>query len=376
MRIFYAAADSPNCWGLPGSRIWYDNLYRPLVDLGHELVRFEYDFGPHNGHLDPAIPAHRQFMLQHRGALGVALWEQVNAAHRQQRVDLLFCYFYSAYVDPEVIRRISSLGITTVNWFCNGSYQFHMVEEIAPAFDYCLVPEKFRLDDYRRAGAHPVYCQEAANPQVYKAYDVPLEFDVTFVGQAYGDRPDYVSHLLGHGVDVRVWGPNWTHFTRDGAPPMGLRARGRRLVKQLAAPFGVVSAPTAPLPAHVVGGVLSDEDLIRMYSRSKINLGFSSCGETHASGERITQIRLRDFEVPMSGGFYLVEYMRELEEFYNVGREIVCYADRDDLLDKAQYYLAHDAEREAIRRAGQQRCLRDHTWQQRFASAFKEIGLG
>jgi spore maturation protein CgeB len=112
-----------------------------------------------------------------------------------------------------------------------------------------------------------------------------------------------------------------------------------------------------------------------MYSRSKISLGFSACGETHRGPERILQIRLRDFEAPMSGAFYMTEYMEELEEFYDIGKEIVCYHGKEDLAAKIDYYLRNDAEREAIRSAGQQRCLRDHTWQNRFALAFQKIGL-
>jgi spore maturation protein CgeB len=112
-----------------------------------------------------------------------------------------------------------------------------------------------------------------------------------------------------------------------------------------------------------------------MYSRSKINLGFSTCGDTHQASERIMQIRLRDFEVPMSGGFYMVEYMEELEEFFEIGKEIVCYSGPEDLADKIKYYLRHDVEREAIRKAGYERCLRDHTWKQRFEKVFEQIGL-
>ena len=129
------------------------------------------------------------------------------------------------------------------------------------------------------------------------------------------------------------------------------------------------------LPPDIMGGVLSDFDLIQLYSRSRINLGFSACGNTHESDERITQIRLRDFEIPMSGGFYMVEYMRELEEFFEIGKEIVCYTDAHDLADKIEYYLRYDDEREAIRQAGFERCRRDHTWQKRFKDAFKSIGL-
>jgi spore maturation protein CgeB len=72
----------------------------------------------------------------------------------------------------------------------------------------------------------------------------------------------------------------------------------------------------------------------------------------------------------MSGGFYMVEHMEELEEFFVIGREIVCYRSKEELVDKIRYYLRHDGEREKIRQAGYQRCLRDHTWQKRLADAF------
>ena len=77
----------------------------------------------------------------------------------------------------------------------------------------------------------------------------------------------------------------------------------------------------------------------------------------------------------MSGGFYMVEYQQELEDFFEVGREIVCYRDRDDLIDLAKYYLTHDTERERIRQAGYARARRDHTWQKRFTEAFRRMGL-
>lgn len=112
-----------------------------------------------------------------------------------------------------------------------------------------------------------------------------------------------------------------------------------------------------------------------MYSRSRISLGFSSCGETHRSGERVLQVRLRDFEAPMSGAFYMVEYMDELQEFFEDGKEIVCYHDKHDLAEKAKFYLSHDAERERIRWAGHRRAVGEHTWQQRFRRVFREVGL-
>jgi spore maturation protein CgeB len=352
MRIFYAAADSPNYWGLPRSRIWHANLYLPLVDLGHELVRFDYDYGPHNDHLDPRVPAHRAFMQRHRPLLGEQLLRQVKAAHARRPLELFFSYFYSAYVDPEVIREIRRMGVPTVNWYCNASYQFELVEEIAPAYDWCLVPEKFRLGDYRRVGASPIYCQEAANPSVYKPRDVPVEYDVTFVGQRYGNRPEFLKRLIERDIDARAWGPRWDEQARRAASPLD-HALARRS-----------------------GPALTDDELVEMYSRSRVSLGFGAVAQVPRDGSPpIKQVRLRDFEAPMSGAFYLVERFDELAEFFEPGKEIVFFEDANDLADKAAFYLRNERERQKIRDAGLRRAREQHTWHRRFEDAFRTMGL-
>ena len=392
MRIFYAAGASPNAYDIGHSELWKRNLFDSLVAMGHEVIPFSMDVTAHFTRYRnfKTAPAERAKFMAYREELQEALLRYIAAAHAARPVELFFSYFWSEIAEPATIDRIRELGITTVNWYCNGSYQFDLVAQLAPHYDWCLVPEKFRLAGYRAAGARPLYCQEAANPAVYHPFDVEREFDVTFVGQAYGERPAYVRHLLDSGIDVRVWGYGWERFVPgagEKAAMSPLEKAGRMGRKLLTAEGRTEAArrfrtflrgggsPVVELPAEIAGGVLSDEEMIRMYSRSKINLGFSTCGDTHAGGERIVQVRLRDFEVPMSGGFYMVEYMEELEEFFAIGKEVVCYEGPEDLAEKIRYYLSHDAEREAIRRAGHERCLRDHTWQRRFEAAFREMGL-
>lgn len=395
MRIFYASGASPNAFHISDSTLWSKNLCGSLVDMGHDVTTFSRDVTWHftkykNYRSDPVQQAE---FLEYKSFLQRELMREITAEHRKQPIDLFFSYFWSEICDPLVIEQIKSLGIKTVNWYCNGSYQFDLVAELAPHYDFCLVPEKFRLQNYREIGACPIYCQEAANPNIYKPYELPREFDVTFVGQCYGDRPGYVRHLVSEDIAVHVWGPGWQRIIEQDAaayyPGILQKVRtvgsallhrgGRHEAKQRLSTLlnlgKVSSAQRRAQRQPIVGGVLSDNEMIQIYSRSKINLGFSSCGETHSTKERILQIRLRDFEVPMSGGFYMVEYMEELEEFFNIGKEIVCYTDREDLTDKIKYYLRHDDEREAIRKAGFQRCLRDHTWQNRFQMAFEEMGL-
>lgn len=362
MRIFYAADHTPNA-ELSGSSLWHINLYLPLQSLGHELVSFDYDLRPHFHHLDPSHPPAAAFIEEHRPALERALLEQVSRAHAERPIDLFFSYFYSAVCRPQVIEEIKRLGIVTMNWYCNASYQFHLVEEIAPAYDHCLVPEKFRMGDYRRVGANPIYMQEAANPDFYGPRKLPVDVDVSFVGQRYGDRPDFIRHLARRGIPVHVFGTRWQEaHARQRRAPLRPLLSGLGL-RRLAHPEGIAGPP------------LSDDELVAMYSRSKVSLGFSSCGDTHQSGERILQVRLRDFEAPMCAAFYMVEWMDELTEFFEPDREMVFYRDADDLADRVRYFLRRPAERERIRWAGRRRALAEHTWQHRFEAAFAAAGL-
>jgi spore maturation protein CgeB len=390
VRIFYASTHSTNS-RMPSSRLWYINLYLPLVDLGHRVISLEYDLVPHYLHADPSDPLNAGFIERNRPRLERALLDQIKSAHRAQPIDLFFSYFYGTFCSPEVIREIRSLGITTINWYCNGSYQFDLVRNIAPAYDYCLVPEKFRLEDYRSIGAHPIYFQEAANPRYYKPYALPQQYDVVFIGQRYGERPEYIRHVVDEGIDVRVWGWGWVAepARATGKSVIGRLSKLKRLAtiggwKSIARRLSSSSKPErspqrAPtqthLPESIVGPPLSDEEMVKMYSRARISLGFSSCAGVGVNGERILQVRLRDFEAPMSRAFYMVEYMPELEEFFDIGKEIVCYDNKLDLTDKIKYYLKHPGEREQIREAGYRRALSEHTWHRRFSGLFRQLGL-
>jgi spore maturation protein CgeB len=64
----------------------------------------------------------------------------------------------------------------------------------------------------------------------------------------------------------------------------------------------------------------------------------------------------------MCGAFYLVEYQPELEEYFEIGNEIECYRDPDDLIEKIRHYLVRPQLCESIGRAGRARCLREHTY--------------
>ena len=110
--------------------------------------------------------------------------------------------------------------------------------------------------------------------------------------------------------------------------------------------------------------------MIKIFNQSKINLNLSN-----ASRLGVEQIKGRDFEVPGCGGFLITGYAENIEEYFDVGKEIVCYRDVDDLVNKIRHYLKYDDEREAIAKAGYARVLREHTYERRFRNIFRTIGV-
>ena len=103
---------------------------------------------------------------------------------------------------------------------------------------------------------------------------------------------------------------------------------------------------------------LCNWELPKLYNTSKINLNMTNA--TILEG-----FPMRVFEVPGFGGFLLTDYRPMLGEFFEIGKEVVCYMDIEDLRGKIKYYLAHPDERKEIARRGQERVLKEHTYRHR-----------
>lgn len=376
MRIFYAAATSLNT--AFESDLLRNNLYLSLIGLGHEIIEFDYDLRETFKNIDSTNPEQSKFIRKNRLKLSREMLGQIKEAHEYKPIDLFFSYFYDSCIFPETIDEIRKMGIKTVNF--SGSQELQLVKEISSHYDWCLIPDKLSLEDYKKIGATPVYCQQAVNPVIYRPHDIPYEYDVTFVGQASNRRSEYIRYLLDQRIDVRVWGLGWQNYSALGRikslSDKGLKILISGVITEflnfIESSFKKEKKSRIKLPYRNTGPVLSDAKMIKMFSQSKINLGLSDTDIT----EGITsQTYLRDIEIPMSGGFYMTQYTKGLEEFFEIGKEIVCYVDKKDMSDKIKYYLRNDSVRETIRQAGYERCLKDHILHKRFEAAFREMEL-
>ncbi len=78
-----------------------------------------------------------------------------------------------------------------------------------------------------------------------------------------------------------------------------------------------------------------------------------------------TGIPLRALDIMGSGGFLLTNFQPELVNFFEPDVDFVFYNDYQDLLEKADYYLSHEKEREEIAANGFERVCREHTYEKR-----------
>lgn len=273
-----------------------------------------------------------------RSHLDSFLLDFVRSVHSRQPIDAFVSYLTGWHVAPETIREIGNLGIFTCGFHWDDRLWFRGRREggrwsgpaaLASAYDLNLTNAPRSVVKYAIEGGIAIFWPEAANPDLFRPLNLPFDFDVSFVGACYGQRPKLVEYLRDHGIKVEAFGPGWPN------------------------------------------GFLTEGHMVEVYSRSRINLGFSGIGYS----QNECCLKGRDFEVPMCGALYLTGDHPDLHLVYDVGNEIVTYKDKEDLVRKVRYLLSHPDECDRIRCAARQRCLRDHTWERRFRDLFAFAGL-
>lgn len=61
----------------------------------------------------------------------------------------------------------------------------------------------------------------------------------------------------------------------------------------------------------------------------------------------------------------MTNYQAELEEHFEIGRDLEAYGSLEELLDKCAYYLAHEEERARIAQNGYQKVKNGHGYRDR-----------
>ncbi len=299
--------------------------------------------------------------------------EQMNArllkTVYEQKPDLCFFVLFNDEINKETLKEIKEKsGAITYNWYCDDHWRFHnFSKHYAPLFHWVSTTDNGSLPRYKKAGlTNVIKTQWACSPSLYKRYDVPYQYDVSFIGQPYGKRPEIIQALKDAGVKVECFGPGW---------PNG-RIFGEAMIKAFCASKINLNFARSSGAFNLKGiaRIFINKDSAGKYHMNPIGTWLD---QLRAYIDRLNtyQIKTRNFEVPGSGALLMTDRADNVEEYFVPGKEIILFTDTADLIEKAKYYLAHDEEREAIRKAGYERTVREHTYANRFDHIFKVMGV-
>lgn len=165
-------------------------------------------------------------------------------------------------------------------------------------------------NDFDLPNAWPVFTPK--NPRFFHDPGLPRDIDVSLVGE------------------VR-------YLSQRKAMVERLERESRIAVQR----FGTSAADT--------GRALSVAEYARLYQRSRISLAMTK--------DRTRQLKGRVFEILHCGAMLLCDVNHHVSHYLRAGVEYVQYADYEELVAAAAYYLAHEAERAAIAAAGHRRVV-------------------
>ncbi|MDR2365749.1 MAG: glycosyltransferase [Zoogloeaceae bacterium] len=106
--------------------------------------------------------------------------------------------------------------------------------------------------------------------------------------------------------------------------------------------------------------------LHHLLARSKIVLNITR-SDFHGAE---TGVNLRIFEAVAAGCFLLTDHCDEIEDLFDVGKEIETYRSSRELADKARFYLKNEKECARIAQNGHAKFLACHTWRERIRQMF------
>jgi spore maturation protein CgeB len=255
---------------------------------------------------------------------------EICALARAQKPEYVLCYtrnhgFELHWRTCEALRQG---GTSVILIFTDDDASFEdFARYYLPHVDYCVsLTRPDAPAAYGRYGRRGIFLPTGVDPLVYFRQAADFKYDVSFVGSGWYARYRRLGMIERAGIRVSAFGKPWT----------------------------------AHLPVERINQIINE---------TRINLNFTGC----LFDDTIKQMKGRIFEVCMGGGFLLTEYVSGVESFFTPDKEIVCFADDKEAIDKIRYYLSHEDERIEIASRGYERSRREHTWRNRFAALFQLI---
>ena len=278
---------------------------------------------------------HRSEWFDWRAETSRAIFDYVNdLTNKNQNKNFVFFSYLSDFnLDPKIAKKISSIpNIMMVNFNWDDVQHFSRniflqpigVKKVSRYFDINYTVS-------RKALSH--YDFNKSKSKIWKGSRLDVEEEyfplqnkrinkVLFVGAKFGIREKLIKSIKDSGIEVDCFGRGW----------------GTRM--------------------------LSNDEYREYVPKYSIVIGNSLIG--HSNHHMI--VKGRDFEIPNFGGLYLTSFFNELNDFYNIGEEILTYKNINQAISIINKVLQNPDSFEEIRYKGWLRTRMYNTWESRIKS--------
>tara|TARA_Y100000589_G_C27135311_1_gene622279 strand:+ start:195 stop:1202 length:1008 start_codon:yes stop_codon:yes gene_type:complete len=268
--------------------------------------------------------------------------------------DLIFFKLFKDEINSKTLLKLKNY-YKTVNWFGDDQWRFDsFTRYYANKFTFCITTDKFSIEKYKKIGNHKVILSQHASIQPIEKYKkIDYIYDVSFVGTKSPFRDWFLTELNKRGIKCVCFGKGWNN------------------------------------------GLISYQEMQNIFETSKINLNISNSlsfdlrvnlykprnlleifKSKFLGNRKITsQIKARNFEIPVFGGFQLTNYVPGIEDYLQIGTEVACYNNVEDAFSQIIYFLNNNDKRESIRTNSVIKARNEHTYLCRMRDIIENIYL-
>lgn len=257
-------------------------------------------------------------------------------------------------------------------------------EELIPqfkAFDFLICCSKEFSDKIASYGMKSYMVQHAFSPDILPQIEgVERNIDFSFIGSImpgggfHDERKEIIEYVIQSGLPFQFYG-NIHSFSRktialqqaayvvaNSLKGIGLKSLASGIPKLKKA----LALRSMPHALKLSSDFLSKSkapmygiDMLKVLAASKLSLN------VHGSIAGAYAANMRLFEITGTGACILTDWKKNMADLFEPDVEAVVYKSAEECVDKAKYLLAHPEEMQKIGMAGQKRCLKDHTYDNR-----------
>jgi SAM-dependent methyltransferase len=199
------------------------------------------------------------------------------------------------------------------------------------------------VDRFRASGIVSYYVPLAFEPRIISLMgQIPFDdrpVECSFIGglsPAHKIGQTLISEAIQH-TPIKLWGYGTELLSNDS--PIRARHQGEAWGREM---FGKMNSSKITLNRHI------------------------DISENYAANMRL-------FEATGCGALLITDYKDNLEELFDIGREVVAYRSPSECADLINYYIQHPERARKIAEAGRARTLRNHTYLQRMQQIDKTL---